>query len=190
MQNIEPFYGWENYYHTHDDELSPFYGHYSNTETYENHVYGYYIHPFWDPIGSETLYIKILYADYKKHFAIIEMMGEWNDTLHNDIMYFKRNIIDVMLAAGLTRFILLGENVLNFHGIDDEYYAEWMEEIEDEGWICAINFRDFVQDEWRKFGLDYYFNFGGTLDITQWRTLMPEQFFDIVNKLVMRRISC
>ena len=56
------------------------------------------------------------------------MFGEWNDTLHNDIMFFKRNVIDHLIGQGIRKFILLGENLLNFHGSrDDEYYEEWFE---------------------------------------------------------------
>ena len=46
---------------------------------YSNTVYNYYIHPQWDDIGSGTLYMKELYADYENGFAILEFIGEWND---------------------------------------------------------------------------------------------------------------
>ena len=137
MQDIEPHYRWENLYVASRDERSPFYERLYNLDYYENAIYGYYIHPMWDEIGSETLYCKILYADYEKKFAIIEMFGEWNDTLRNDIMYFKRVVIDHLVNEGINKFILLGENVLNFHGsYEDDYYAEWFEEVED-GWITV-----------------------------------------------------
>jgi hypothetical protein len=60
-------------------------------------------------------------------------------------MWFKRNVIDHLIGQGINQFILIGENILNFHGsTDDDYYAEWFEEVED-GWIAACNFRDFIQ---------------------------------------------
>ena len=86
MHNIEPYYRWEKYYVANLDENSPFYGREYETH-YSQNIYGYFIHPFWDYIGSETLYIKVLYVDYQQHFAVIEFIGEWNDTLHNDIMH-------------------------------------------------------------------------------------------------------
>ena len=61
-----------------------------------------------------TLYLKVLYADYLRGFAIIEFIGEWNDCLYNDIMYLKRELIDDMIRNGIHHFILIGENILNF----------------------------------------------------------------------------
>ena len=188
MQDIEPYYGWESLYSAADDKRSPFYGRRYNLQQYENAIYGYYIHPLWDEIDSETLYCKILFTDYDRRMAIIELFGEWNDTLHNDIMHLKRNVIDHLLSKGINQFVLIGENLLNFHGSrDDDYYAEWFEEVED-GWIAAVNFRDFVQDEWKKYKLDYYLNFGGTLDILNWRTMKPLKIYELVSELIMRRL--
>ena len=188
MQEIEPFYNWEKYYQSADDEQSPFYQREYNLNAYENTIYGYYIHPLWDEIGSETLYVKVLFADYDQHFVVIELFGEWNDTLHNDIMYLKRNVIDEFVAAGINQFILIGENILNFHGSDDEYYAEWFEDVED-GWIAAVCFRDHVEDEWKRFHLDYYLNFGGTLHLKGWRTMQPHPFYELVKNLMVRRLT-
>ena len=189
MHEIEPFYNWESYYVAAEDERSPFFGREYDTTVYANNIYGYYIHPLWDYIGTETLYVKILFTDYERRFTIIEMFGEWNDTLHNDIMYFKRNVVDPLLSQHINRFVLVGENILQFHGSrDDEYYEEWFEEVED-GWIAAVNFRDFVETEWKKFRLDYYINFGGTLEIDNWRTLSPLQFYNQVDEQITRRLA-
>jgi hypothetical protein len=188
MHEIEPFYNWENYYVASYDERSPFFGREYNFNQYTHDIYGFYIHPLWDEIGSETLYVKILFVDYDRRFAIIEMFGEWNDTLYNDVMHFKRNVLDYLLKEEIIYFVLIGENVLNFHGSDDCYYEEWFEDVED-GWIAAVNFREFVEDEWKKYRLDYYINFGGTLQIDNWRTLTPLRFFEEVNGLIMRRLT-
>ena len=189
MQDIEPSYQWDTIYNASKDRNSPFFGRiYSQTE-YENDIYGYYIHPLWDEIDSETLYCKILFTDYETHFSIIELIGEWNDTLHNDIMLLKRNVIDHLLASGVKYFILIGENVFNFHGaFEDDYYAEWFEEV-DEGWIVAMNFAEFVEKEWEKYKIDYYFNFGGNLNIPHWRTLKPEMIFSYFNQVIQKRLS-
>lgn len=188
MQDIEPFYKWEDYYNSAEDPLSPFYGAEYNTQQYTNEIYGYYIHPFWDYIGSETLYVKILFTEYETGFVIIEFFGEWNDTLHNDIMHLKRNVIDHLNLQGIKRYILIGENVFNFHGSDDCYYEEWFEDVE-EGWIAAINFREHVQEEWSKYHLDSYINFGGTLEIEDWRTMLPLTLFQKVDILITRRLT-
>lgn len=190
MQDLEPFYGWEKKYTAAEDPRSPFHGREYNYQQYENDIYGYYIHPAWDEFGSETLYCKLLWADYEQHYCVLEFIGEWNDTLHNDIMFLKRNVVEPLIAEGIQHFVLVGENVLNFHGSrDDDYYAEWFEEVED-GWIAAINFRDFVETEFTKYHLDYYINFGGTLhQIPYWRTLQPQVLFEGLNHLIRRRLN-
>lgn len=188
MHEIEPYHAWSKYYDAAKDRLSPFFGKNYNYEQFSDTIYGYYIDPAWDNIGSETLYMKILFADYDSGVAIFEMFGEWNDALHNDIMHLKRNIIDHFNLQGINRYILIGENVFNFHGSDDSYYEEWFEDVED-GWIAAVNFRDFVQDEWRKFNVDNYVNCGGTLDMPHWRTLKPHIFIEKVDQLIQRRLA-
>lgn len=187
MHKIEPFYNWEHHYRADTDMRSPFFGR-RYAECYENAIYGYYIHPQWDYIGSETLYVKILYVNYELHVAVIEMFGEWNDTLHNDIMHFKRCVIDSLTRHEINQFILVGENVLNFHGSDECYYEEWFEDVED-GWIAAVSFREFIEEEWKKYRLDYYINFGGSLEITNWRTMKPIRFYECVKSQIIRRID-
>ncbi len=188
MQDIEPFYNWEHYYNSVEDPLSPFYGVEYNLNQYTNEIYGYYIHPLWDYIGSETLYIKILFADYDLGILIMELFGEWNDALHNDVMHLKRNVLDHFTLQGINKYILIGENVLNFHGSDDSYYEEWFEDMED-GWIVAIGFRDHVLDEWKKYNLDSYINFGGTLEVENWRTMLPMVLFQHISEVISRRLT-
>ncbi|MCU0338314.1 MAG: hypothetical protein MUE30_00385 [Spirosomaceae bacterium] len=187
MHEIEPFYNWEKLYIAAEDRKSPFYGRDYNFNQYEHDIYGYYIHPLWDNIESETLYVKILFADYRKKFVIIELFGEWNDTLHNDIMYLKRNVIDHLLEQGIRYFVLVAENIFNFHGGDDEYYAEWFDEIED-GWVAIVGSHPHVEREWTRYRLDYYLNFGGTLHLDNWRTLQPQPFYELVKALIVRRL--
>ena len=186
MHEIEPFYKWDKIYNAAEDERSPFFG--QTYEDYELALYDHLIHPYWDFIGSETLYVKLLFVDYDQGFAIIEMLGEWNDTLHNDVMHLKRNLIDVLLQEGVKKFLLIGENVLNFHGLEDDYYQEWFEEVE-EGWIVAMGFREFIHREWSKYGLDYYLSWGGNLEIENWRTLPPQKLIEMVDYDMSRRLS-
>ena len=188
MHDIEPFYRWESIYTANQDKRSPFFRKRYDFSSYRNDIYGYYIHPAWDEIGSETLYIKLLFCDYNQKFAIIELIGEWNDALHNDIMHFKRNVIDYMTKEGIKYFVIIGENVLNFHGSDDCYYEEWFEDVE-EGWITAIGFRDFILEEWAKYQIDFYINFGGVLETVNWRTLHPVMLFQKIHEQISKRIS-
>ena len=195
MHEIEPYYNWLGYYNVAEDPKSPFHGKQYNHDLYSETIYGYYIDPAWDFMGSETLYVKILFADYSAGFSIIEFIGEWNDTINNDIMHLKRNIIDHLLKHGVNKFILIGENVFNFHGSDDCYYEEWFEDVEDTdtfsepGWIAGINFPDFIIDELQNYNVDAYVNMGGTLQFPKWRTLTPPQFFDQINQIIRYRLG-
>lgn len=188
MHDIEPYYLWLDRYTASEDELSVFYEKQYNEFEYSNAIYNYFIHPQWDEFGSATLYLKVLYADYDKGFAIIEFIGEWNDCLYNDIMYLKRNLIESMIENGIKHFILIGENVLNFHSSDDCYYEEWFDEIED-GWIAALNFRKHILAEFETVNLGYYIAFGGELNQLNWRSYNPEMLFQKINSLMTKRLT-
>lgn len=188
MQDIEPFYNWRHIYIASEDDQSPFYGREYSEFEYTNVIYNYLIHPQWDDIDSPTLYIKILCVDYDQNFAIIELIGEWNDAINNDIMLLKRDIIELIMQYGVNKFILIGENVLNFHASDDCYYEEWFDEIED-GWIAFLNFRKHVLEEFQKANIDYYIVSGGQLNDIGWRTSTPSQLFEKVEQLVQKRIG-
>lgn len=188
MHDIEPFYNWRELYRAEDDAASPFYEREYSEFEFTNRVYNYLIHPQWDEFGSPTLYIKILYVDYKEGFAIIEMIGEWNDAINNDVMLLKRDVVELILDEGINKFILIGENVLNFHASDDSYYEEWFQDVED-GWLAAINFQPHVLEEFKHENIDYYFNFGGELDELYWRKLSPVQLYAKVKEILGRRLG-
>src|SRR5690606_34352084 len=165
MHEIEPYYNWRHRYIAEEDERSPFFGQEHSEFHFTHAVYDHVIHPQWDAIGSETLYMKLLFADYDEGFAIIEFIGEWNDLLGNDIMFLKRDIVEPIMAQGISKFILIGENVLNFHTSDEEYYNEWFEELaEEDGWIALLNFRDHVLADMQQANIDQYFLLGGKLN--------------------------
>ena len=188
MHEIEPYYKWRDDYIASEDERSPFYETEYNEFEFDKQVYNYLLHPQWDSFGSNTLYIKVLYADYDLGFTIIELIGEWNDAIDNDIMLLKREILELMMDEGINHFILLGENVLNFHTSDDSYYEEWFQEVED-GWIAGVNFREHVLDEFKQSNIDYYINFGGGLENMNWRALKPVQFFQKVEDQLQKRLN-
>ena len=188
MHELEPYYNWRDYYVASEDKLSPFYNREYSEFYFDKTVYNYYIHPQWDHFGSNTLYLKVLFADYTTGYSIIEFIGEWNDCINNDIMLLKREVLEDMMAEGINKFILIGENVLNFHGSDDSYYEEWYQEVED-GWIALINFREHVLQEMVSNNLDYYLNLGGELDELGWRTLKPMQLFKKVDNMMTKRLG-
>ncbi len=188
MHAIEPYYRWREYYIASEDPRSPFFGReYSEFEC-TDHIYDFALHPQWDNIGSPTLFLKVICADYERNFAIIELIGEWNDLLHNDVMILKRDIIETMMKEGINKFILIGGNVLNFHYSDEEYYAEWSDEVDD-GWIIGLNFREHVIQEMQRVQIDHYINLGDPLQQINWRTFSPMRLFELVDELVMQRLQ-
>jgi hypothetical protein len=187
MHTVEPFYEWRDYYIASEDSSSPFFENIYSEFEFNNSIYNFYIHPQWDSIDSPTLFLKILYVDYVEGYSIIEFIGEWNDAIENDIMTLKRNIIEPMMESGISKYILIGENVLNFHYSDDCYYEEWFEEIED-GWVSLVNFHEHVLNELKKVNIDNYFAVGGELQEIDWRTYNPIQLFRKIESLVTKRL--
>ncbi len=189
MQELEPFYNWRHLYQAENDERSPFFGREYSELYYTNTIYNFYIHPQWDEFGSNTLFLKVLYCDYDNQVAIIEFIGEWNDAINNDIMSLKREVIDEMTAEGIIKFILIGENVLNFHASDDSYYEEWWQEVDDEdGWIAMINFRQHILEEASTENIDSYINLGGDLNDMEWRKFSPNLLFQEIDEQLKGRL--
>lgn len=189
MHDIEPFFNWRHFYIASEDPNSSFFGSKYSEFEFSKKIYNFYIHPQWDDIGSETLFIKILFVDYDEKYAFIEFIGEWNDAINNDIMLLKRDFIDELILLGITKFILIGENILNFHYSDDSYYEEWFDDIGENGWITLINFREHVLKEFKHAQLDYFFICGGELNDLDWRTFSPDKVFLKINKIINKRLN-
>ncbi len=178
MHQIEPYYRWRDEYDSALDTSSPFFGRQYDEFYFTKKIYNYYIHPQWDHFGSPTLYMKILFADYEKGFAIFEMLGEWNDCITNDIMFLKRDVADELMEHGINKFIIICENVLNFHSSDDCYYEEWYDDVKEYGgWVVLLNTLQHVEEEMRDARLDSYINFGGDFADLNWRALTPKGVF-------------
>ncbi len=185
MHDLEPHYGWREIYISSNDEKSPFYGAQYDEFKFHNKVYNYFIHPQWDAFGTETLYLKILFVDYEENFSIIELIGEWNDCLHNDVMFLKREIIDKMIDQGITKFVLCCDKVMNFHYSDTSYYEEWHEEVaENNGWICVLESQEHVRKEWNNQRLNYYMNYGQDFDDIIWRKLKPANLKKNIEQII------
>ena len=45
---------------------------------------------------------------------VIELIGEWNDAIENDIMNLKREVVDKFFIQGITKFILIAEEMYQF----------------------------------------------------------------------------
>ncbi|NND31884.1 MAG: hypothetical protein HKN76_04780 [Saprospiraceae bacterium] len=175
MHDIEPHHLWRDNYIASEDRRSPHFGRIYDEFTFSNRIYNYYIHPQWDEFGSATLYAKILYVDYEERTAIIELIGEWNDCLSNDVLFLKQNIADSLTREGISKFVLIMDHVLNFHGSDDCYYEEWYEDIMDnEGYIYMLNLQEHVFREMQKTGLDVYVRLDLSLQLPNWRAYSPK----------------
>jgi hypothetical protein len=187
MQDIEPFYNWRHIYTSEEDQLSPFYGRTYSEFEFSQTVYNYYIHPQWDDFGSRTLYLKVLIADYEEKYAVIELIGEWNDAIENDIMELKREVLEKFMAAGIFKFVLIGENVLNYHSDGRDYYEELYEEVSDEnGWVVCLNMPEQTQYDFKKAHLNRYVEL---MELLNWRTYKPFHLFKKIDNDISARLT-
>lgn len=187
MHDIEPFYNWRHIYVSEEDQLSPFYGRNYSEFEFSQTVYNYYIHPQWDDFGSRTLYLKVLLADYEEKYAIIELIGEWNDAVENDIMELKREVLEKFMYEGIHKFILIAENVLNFHSGGSDYYEELHEEITDaNGWIVCLDMPVQTQYDFRKARLNRYIEL---MELDNWRTYKPFHLYKKIDNELSARLS-
>ncbi|MBS1920702.1 MAG: hypothetical protein JST17_10655 [Bacteroidetes bacterium] len=187
MHDIEPFYNWRHIYVSEEDERSPFHGRQYSEFEFSHTVYNYYIHPQWDDFGSRTLYLKVLLADYDEKYAIIEMIGEWNDAIENDIMSLKREVLEKFMDEGIHKFVLITENVLNYHSDCKDYYEELYENVvEQNGWVVCLNMPQQTQHDFIKARLNYYIEL---MELDNWRTYKPFHLFRKIDGELMARIK-
>lgn len=187
MHDIEPYYNWRHIYTAEEDEKSPFFGVEHSEFSFSNLVYNYYIHPQWDEFGSRTLYLKILFTDYDQGYVIIEMIGEWNDAIENDIMQFKREVAEPLMEHNVDKFILITENVFNFHSSDNLYYEEWEDEVNGTGgWIVVLNMLPHAQQELKTAKIQKHLLL---MDIPNWRVYKPHHLFQKIDNTIIPKIE-
>ncbi|MEM0996929.1 MAG: hypothetical protein AAGN35_07615 [Bacteroidota bacterium] len=188
MHNVEPHYGWLKYYDNETDLYSPFQTVEHSEFHYDRQVYQYLAHPQWDTIESESLLVKILYANYEHGYAILELFGVWNDLLENDYRLLTENCLSFLIDAGINRFVFIMENILNVYVDSEDYYDAFQDEME-EGWICMLRAREHVKREFTAFDLDQYFFWADDLDDLFWRKLKPWQLFDLVDARMRKLLT-
>lgn len=179
MHEIEPYYGWLGYYTNEADENSPYQEADHGAYQLEKGVYEYLAHPLWDEFGSDSLLLKILFANYDQGYAIVELFGVWNDLLQNDYRLLAENFLTYMIDAGITRFVFIMENVLNIYLDADDYYEALQDELGD-GWICLLRPRDHVVAEIEEYGIGRYFFWSEELNALNWRKLKPWDLYVLV----------
>jgi hypothetical protein len=99
----------------------------------------------------------------------------------------KREVLDKLMAEGIIKFILIAENVFNFHSGDKDYYEELYEELSDEdGWAVLVNFHPAAQHDFLLRKLNRYIEL---MEISAWRTYKPEHFFQFIDQKLSQRLD-
>ena len=105
----------------------------------------------------------------------------------NDVMTLKREVIDKFIRQGINKFILIGENVLNFHSGDDCYYEEWYDDVVDEGgWVVMIGLPNSSTYDFNRAGLGRYIQL---LELPEWRPFSPTNLFMKIDNLILKRLN-
>ncbi len=180
LHHIEPFYGWLAWYSHDQDERSPFHEVEHNQFYYDRSINQIPAHPLWDDFGSESLLCKILFADYEKGFAIIELFGEWNDLFDNDFKLFAENCLTYLVDHGIDRFVLICENVFHIYLDQTDYYDAMLDELGESGWMCLLRTRQQVKEDLDEYGVSAFFYQSERLDQIPWRRLKPAQLFALI----------
>lgn len=115
--------------------------------------------------------------------AFIELIGEWNDIIENDIETLKGTIIEHLISKKIYKFIFIGENVLTYHGDRNDYYAEWFEDVNEfGGWISFINFSEHTIQDFKQENIHHFVHF---FEIENWRTIQPELLFQTIDNMIL-----
>jgi hypothetical protein len=86
--------------------------------------------------------------------------------------------------------VLIGDNLLNLHAGSEEYYAEWAEEVEEEGgWVVGLNFRQHVVDELAQARISRYLWSGERFRLSTWRVKDPLSLCQAVEIMVQKRLG-
>lgn len=103
-------------------------------------------------------------------------------------MFLKRYFADRLISNEINKFILLCDNVLNFHGSDNCYYEEWWDDIkDDDGWICLVNTLDHVLDEMESSQVHHYCDCGEDFMEINWRKKNPRHTFAELTQIRLQK---
>ena len=91
------------------------------------------------------------------------------------------------MYEGITKFILIAENVLNFHNSDSDYYEELFEELSDvNGWIVCLNMPPQTQYDFKRAHLNRYVEL---MELDNWRTYKPFHLFKKIDAELTARLT-
>ena len=60
MHTLEPYFNWRNLYIAAEDPQSPFFEYQNSEVHFTDSIYNFLIHPQWDSMESETLFLKVM----------------------------------------------------------------------------------------------------------------------------------
>jgi len=102
-------------------------------------------------------------------------------------MTLKRDVLEVFMNEGIYKFILIAENVLNFHSGDRDYYEELHEELSDaDGWIVCLNMPTQTQYDFKQAKLNQFIEL---MDIHNWRVYKPYHLYKKINDQLAARLN-
>ena len=111
---------------------------------------------------------------------------QW-DEFGSKTLYLKILYTDYDAKFAIIEFILIAENVFNFHSGDKDYYEELYEELSDEdGWAVLVNFHPAAQHDFLLRKLNRYIEL---MEISAWRTYKPEHFFQFIDQKLSQRLG-
>ena len=103
-------------------------------------------------------------------------------------MEMKRRLADPLNSQGIDKFLFLAYNLLNFHGGEEDYYAEWAEDCE-AGWIVLLNARDHILQDLRTARLSPYLWAGERYRFSGWRIQDPLALCQAVDLLIQKQLG-
>jgi MFS superfamily sulfate permease-like transporter len=102
-------------------------------------------------------------------------------------MTLKRDVLEKFMQEGIYKFILIAENVLNFHSSDREYYEELYDELtEENGWAVCLNMPEQTQYDFRKAKLNRYVELQ---ELDNWRVYKPFHLFKKIDAEQLSRLD-
>jgi len=92
-------------------------------------------------------------------------------------MELKREVLEKFMEEGIYKFVLITENVLNFHSDGKDYYEELHEDVTDEnGWVVCLNMPHLNQ-------------FVELMELDNWRIYRPFHLFKKIDAELMNRLE-
>ena len=110
----------------------------------------------------------------------------WNPE-EKEIVELKREVLEKFMEEGIYKFILIVENVLNFHSDGKDYYEELHEEVTDEnGWVVCLNMPEQTQYDFKQAHLNQFIEL---MELDNWRIYRPFHLFKKIDAELMNRLE-